>query len=260
MLSLVRCPLSLRCRVSAVGVGLALAGSLASSSAWAWGNLLLIDARPAQDTLAVGASAWAVPRSPGSRQQTTLLLPALDLERHDGWFVSTDLGVGQNLSGTRDVQAGWRLWPQFGRSAKDAAPGLPAFGPRLLKQGFANVQVTEWLLAQSTLSIGSGRAHRGASAELGLTTGVPIAGDLLGLGVAATLANRAHRQDEVGATASGWSDRSLTLSFEHRFDSHWRVDAQAQWATLLGGGAPTWPSGGWQRQQRLLTFSLWRDL
>ena len=123
-----RAPLPPRCRLGAAGVCLALAGTLVSSSAWAWGNLLLIDAPPAQDTLAVGASAWAVPRSPGSRQQATLMLPALDYERHDGWFVSTDLGVGQNLSGHRDVQAGWRLWPQFGRSTKDATPGLPAFG------------------------------------------------------------------------------------------------------------------------------------
>lgn len=239
-------------------VALCVALQCVGGGAWAWGSLLLTDAPPEADHLALGASAWSVPRSSGSARQTQLLLPAIDYQRADGLFVSTDLGVGQNLSPWRQLQAGWRLWPQFGRDRKDASAGLQAHGPRWLKQVFANVQVTDWLLAQSTVSAGGGRVGQGLSAEVGLTSGVPLGGDLLGVGVAATSGNRAFRRDETGEAKSGWSDMSVTLSMEHRWTQDWRVDAQWQQVWLLGD-KPAMADRGVHRRQHLLTVGVWRD-
>lgn len=239
-------------------VSLFVALQLSAGTTWAWGSLLLMDAPPEVDHVALGASAWSVPRASGSARQAQLILPAVDYQRADGLFVSTDLGVGQNLSPWRQLQAGWRLWPQFGRKRKDASAELPVHGPRLLKQAFANAQVTDWLLAQSTVSAGGGRDRQGLSAEVGLTSGVPLGGELLGIGVAATHGNRAFRRDETGEAASGWSDVSLTLSLEHRWSQAWRVDAQWQQVLLLGD-KPAMVARGVHRQQHLLTVGVWRD-
>lgn len=241
-------------RSAALFVALQLVGG----TAWAWGSLLLTDAPPEADHLALGASAWSLPRATGSARQTQLILPAIDYQRADGLFVSTDLGVGQNLSPWLQLQAGWRLWPQFGRTRQDASAGLPVHGPRLLKQAFANAQVTDWLLAQSTVSAGAGRDGQGLSAELGLTSGVPLGDELLGVGVAATHGNRAFRRDETGEAASGWSDVSMTLTMEHRWSQAWRVDAQWQQVWLLGD-KPAMAARGVHRQQHLLTVGVWRD-
>lgn len=229
-----------------------------SQPAWAWGSLLLMDAPPERDHWAAGASAWSVPRASGSNRQTALLLPAIDYAGANGLFASTDVGLGQNLSPWSSVQAGWRLWPQFGRPRQDASTALPAFGPRLLKQGFANAQLTEWLLAQSTLSVGGGRLRQGVSAEFGLTSGIPLGQELLGVGVSATQGNRAFRRDETGEARSGWSDCAWTLGMEHRWSQAWRVDAQFQQAWLLGDKSAL-RERGVQRRQHLLTVGLWRD-
>ena len=242
------------------GLGLALACASWTSGAWAWGNLLLLDAPPAQDKLSVGVSEWLLPRSVGSRVEESWLLPAIDYERSDGWFASTDSGLGQNLSSNPRVQAGWRVWPVLGRTRSDAQGPLKAYSDRLTVQPFANAMVSDWLLAQSTLVYGSGLHHDGVSAEMGLTTGLPLGADIIGVGVAATLANAAQRRDETGVSGGGWTDWSLNLGVEHHLSSQWRLDAQLQSAWLLN----TRPSGQApypvNRHPWLLSVSLWRDL
>ncbi|OYU81152.1 MAG: hypothetical protein CFE45_28020, partial [Burkholderiales bacterium PBB5] len=154
-------------------------------SARAAGSLVLIDGVPAQTTRAAGLSEWALPDYPGARSRQTTVLPGLDLYGASGWFVSTDNGVGWNLSSRVDVQAGVRLWPQFGRTSADAPRGLLPVGDRLQAQVFANQAVLPALLVQSAFAQGAGRNHRGTQAELGLTTGLPWGPNLLGLSLAA---------------------------------------------------------------------------
>jgi len=224
----------------------------------AWDTLILIEAPPAQDKLAIGASYWVLPRSPDGQHNSYALTPAVDYYRHDGWFASTETGVGFNASHVDSWQAGVRLWPQFGRAGQDASLEQPRLGPRLQKQAFANVMLGEIALLQSALSYGSGRDQNGVQTEIGVTSGVPWQSGMLGIGLAATYGNHAYRRDYTHVEASGWSDWSWTVNVDQKLGSSWHADAQLQRATIIRSSAMadiqsmTWhPSS--------LLVSLWRD-
>ena len=250
--------------------GAALLAALGAGPAHAAGNLLLIEAPPAQASLMLGASVWVLPQYPGAKKTDAMLLPALDYQHPNGFFASTDLGVGWNLSPLKTVQAGVRLWPQFGRSRKDGPAGLEPVGLRIQPQAFANLQVGQVLLLQSALLYGAGRDRDGVQLELGATSGIPIGDDLIGIGLSATWANQAWRQSYFGVSAgesrasglpayaleSGWHDASLTLSAEHRFGPLWRLSGQLVLARL-GASAARSPITQ-ARRQDLATLTLWR--
>lgn len=248
---------------------LALAAAL---PAWAGGNLVLIEAPPKTSTLAVGAAVWSLPQYPGSRKSDTLLIPALDYYGANGVFVSTDTGVGWNLSSSKDLQAGVRLWPQFGRSRKDGPAGLPSIGWRIQPQAFANLQLGEVVLLQSGLLYGAGRDRDGLQLELGATSGIPLGGDdLLGVGLSASWANRNYRASYFGVSAAdqassglraytlgaGLLDTNLTLSAEHKFGTDWRLSGQVVLSRLAGAVAQS-PIVQ-RRQQTTATVTLWRN-
>jgi outer membrane scaffolding protein for murein synthesis (MipA/OmpV family) len=250
----------------------AAALSTAALQAGAFGNLLLIEKPPEATTLAVGPSLWALPRGPGSGRTQATLLPGVDLYTPGGFFASTDTGVGWNLSQRSDLQAGLRLWPQFGRRQADAPAGIAGIGNRLQAEAFANWAPVPVLLLQSGVLAGAGRHHDGVQMELGATSGVPIGEDLLGIGVSGTWANRAWRRSYFGVSAAesaasglptwqpgaGWQDVSLTFSAEHKFGSKWRLSGQFIAARLLGAAArsPLTPSV----RQNAATLTLWREL
>lgn len=230
-----------------------------ASDAQAWGSLLLIEAPPAQDALAIGGSVWAVPRSPDGAHEAHALTPAFEYYRHEGWFASTEMGLGFNASHSEDWQGGVRLWPQFGRARQDEAPGAAHLGDRLQKQVFANHMLGGVALLQSALSYGSGGSQNGLQTELGLTSGVPMEGGLLGLGLATTYGNRAYRRDYTGIAHAGWSDWSWSANLDHRFDQHWHVDAQYQRASLAVSGANAQVSTSRARPYTAI-LTIWRDL
>lgn len=251
---------------------LALAlGALAPGAAQAWGSLLLIDPPPQQASFAAGPSIWRLPAYAGSKSSRTWLIPGLDYEHPSGFFASTDSGVGWNFAPRSGLQAGLRLWPQFGRSAVDAPPGIGGLGNRIALEGFANVELASVLLLQSGLQLGGGPQHDATQFEIGLTSGLPIGGDLLGIGIATTWSSRNGAQAVFGispaqaaasglpafAAPAGWQDRSLTLSFEHRLAAHWRIDAQWIAARLIGGAArsPLLQSAS----QSGATLTLWHE-
>jgi outer membrane scaffolding protein for murein synthesis (MipA/OmpV family) len=247
---------------------LALAAALPAQAA---GNLLLIEAPPPKATLSLGASVWQLPQYPGAKKTDTLVLPALDWQLPNGMFVSTDTGVGWNLSSSKTVQAGVRLWPQFGRSRKDGPAGLDPIGLRIQAQGFANVQIGEVLLLQSGVLYGGGRDRDGVQVELGATSGIPIGDSLIGIGLATSWANKAYRDSYHGVTAaesrasglaaytpgSGMLDTSLTVSAELKFGPAWRLSGQVVLARL--NTDLTRSPVVQQRRQDLATLTLWRS-
>jgi outer membrane scaffolding protein for murein synthesis (MipA/OmpV family) len=250
-------------------VGIALLQ--AAASAWAWGSLLLIEAPPAQTSIAVGPSAWSLPRFPGAHASRQMLLPGVDIYRADGIFASTDTGLGWNLLSRPEWQAGVRLWPQFGRSRADVPAGIATVGHRLQAEVFVNHLVLPVVLLQSGWLHGAGRDHDGTQVELGATSALPIGGQLLGIGLATTWANRGFRQSYFGVASAeaqasglpaatlgaGWQDASLTLSAEHRWGPQWRLSGQIVRAKLLGAAArsPLTRSP----MQTAATLTLWRD-
>lgn len=237
----------------------------------AWGNLLLLDAPPQQTAWSAGASVWSLPKFPGAAQNQISALPAFEWRDEKGRFISTDAGIGWNLSPRMDTQYGVRLWPQLGRRGRDVPAGIGAVGPRLQAEAFANHAPFEALLLQSGLLLGAGQRHDGAQLELGLTSGLPIGQDLLGIGVSTTWANGPYRRSYFGVSpvqsaasgltaydpGAGFTDRSLTLSFEHRFSAHWRFDLQAYkiWFAGRVGASPLKLS----TRQRVATASIWHD-
>jgi outer membrane scaffolding protein for murein synthesis (MipA/OmpV family) len=235
------------------------------------GNLLLIEAPPRQATLALGASVWQLPTYPGAKKNDTLVLPALDWQLANGMFVSTDTGVGWNLSPHKSVQAGVRLWPHVGRSRTDGPPGLDPIGLRIQPQAFANLQVGEVLLLQSGLLYGAGRDRDGLQLELGATSGIPVGDSLIGIGVSTTWANKAYRNSYYGVSASeshgsglvattldaGWLDTSVTVSAEVKFNTLWRLSGQ--WVLVRLNKTVAASPVVQQRRQDLATLTLWRS-
>jgi outer membrane scaffolding protein for murein synthesis (MipA/OmpV family) len=237
----------------------------------AWGNLLLMDAPPALASWAAGGSVWSLPRYPGAASNQATLLPALEWRDARGLFASTDSGLGWNLSPSPQTPYGVRLWPQLGRRAADVPAGIGAVGPRLQAELYANHQPLEALLLQGGVLVGAGQEHDGVQVELGATSGLPLGADLLGVGMSATWANSAYRRSYFGISAAqsarsglpgydpggGWTDCSLTVSLEHRFSAHWRLDVQA-YRVLYSPGIGQSPLVASRRPQAV-TASVWHD-
>lgn len=253
------------------------AGVLASASpSWAAGSLVLMDAPPAESSWSGGVSTRSLPSAPGSRGRSNDVLPAFEYLAPSGAFVSTDLGVGWNLvpllasaETARTWQAGARLWPQFGRPSRETPQGIDRLGTRITTEAFANVQATSWLLLQSGASWGSGRHHEGQQLELGMTSGIPIGNDLIGVTLATTIANAAHLRSSYGispreALASGlpeWHPRggvmdwSIALNGEHKFSSRWSISGQWLDARLVGDAARSPLTKA--KSQQTFSASLW---
>ncbi len=221
--------------------------------ALAWGSLLLTDAPPHDDTVALGLTHWRLPSSPESHSMRSLWSPALEYRRADGGFVSTEMGLGWDLSRNPEWQYGPRLWPILGRPHRDPVSGQAPMGDRWQKQWFANHMLDDMVLLQSAFSWGSGRNQAGFQSEFGAASGVPLWGGMLGLGLATTFGNAAYRHDDAGSAHRSWSDASLTLGYEVRWSGHWRVDGQVQRARILGS-----PASG-QGTQGAALLTLWRD-
>lgn len=245
-------------------------GALGGSPVCAAGNLLLIEAPPAQSRLWLGGSVWQLPRYPGAAKSDTFVLPALDYQAANGFFASTELGLGWNLSPTKALQTGVRLWPQFGRSTKDGPPGLRSIGPRVQAQGYANLMLADIVLLQSGLLYGAGRDRDGTQIELGATSGVPLGRGLIGIGLSASWADARFRQSYYGISAAesqasglrsttlgaGALDTALTVSVEWNFDDRWRLSGQVVLARLASELARS--PVVQDRSQTSATLSIWR--
>jgi outer membrane scaffolding protein for murein synthesis (MipA/OmpV family) len=233
---------------------------MAPRMAVAGGNLLLMEAPPASTTLAVGAGLWAWPRYPGSARDRLQVLPAVDLALANGFFASTDTGVGWNLSRQASWQYGLRLWPQWGRRGRDATPVAPAIGDRLQTEAFCNWAALPTLLLQSGLLTGAGAHRDGQQLELGATSGAPIGPDLVAIGLSATFANRAYRRAYSDAgLGAGWQDATLTLGSEHRLSPTWRISGQWLLTRLSSSGAQAATGAGASPWQATATVSAWRE-
>ena len=125
------------------------------------------------------------------------------------------------------------------------------------------------LLLQSGLSWGGGRHHDGGQLELGVTSGIPLGDDLIGISLAATYANAAQLRGSFGLRpseshnsglptwqpSSGWQDWSIALSAEHKFSEDWSVSGQWQHARLIDQAAASPLTHS--RDQPSFIVSLW---
>ena len=222
----------------------------AGTAAQAYGGLILIDERPVDhDRFALGPAVLAFPEHAGASRYTVWLIPGIDYYSTRGGFVSTDNGVGWNFSSRADLQAGVRLWPQFGRGdSPKGLPGLPGVPDRLGKGLFLNFAPLEALILQSSLMYGTGRDGDGLMAEIGATSGLPLGNATLAVTFGGSWANRAYRQSFYGVSAAdaaasalpawnvgeGWQDVNVSLSLDMPIDARWKLSGQLLVARLLG--------------------------
>jgi outer membrane scaffolding protein for murein synthesis (MipA/OmpV family) len=257
---------------------------LAAQRACAEGGLLLVDPRPATAQWSYGGTLFVFPRYPGSAGSSALPIPAFEWMHPDGAFVSTDLGLGWNLSARPDVQYGVRLWPDLPRRRGDGARlrGLPEIPLRIERALFLNWSPVEFARLQSTLRTGLGTDERGILAEAGVSAGAPLAPGLLaGLTVGMSWGNTAFRQSwfgiapEVAAGAgrsafhagagrsafhagAGWQDLQTAVGLEWTFTPGWRLDMRSEHWRLLGAAAASPLTES--RWQHGLVLSVWHDL
>jgi len=247
--------------------GLLLAGLWHGGPALALGGLLLLDAPPESHLKQAWGASFVAQPAWGLQRSHSWWMPALELLDPSGAFVSTDLGLGWNLSQRSDVQAGWRWVPTPSHEFKGLPASEPAqrVGTRLERGAFCNWAPSASLLLQSGLRQGGGKDHHGLIAELGATSGLPLPGDeLLGITAGVSWANRSLRRSEVGQPVAaaaglpaGWHELQWALSHEHRFNAQWRLDTQLQWAHLIGVHAG--PGAVGHPAQALWSLSLWKD-
>lgn len=235
------------------------AACLVGPDAWAMGGLVLLDPPPAAGwRLATGLSFWSMRTVPGDApRQRDWVYPALDLRGADGLFVSTDTGVGWNVSKDETTQAGFRLSPWPGRTTRQ---GL-RIGTRLEQGVFFNRALGSVALFQSSVRHGGGRDADGWISEVGVTSGIPLpGGEPIGLSLGAGWANRRYRSSYAGdghGVGAGWNDLQVGLSYEHRLCGHWRFDGQ--WLTARTAGLRQQAGGGGNANLRSVSLALWRD-
>lgn len=255
--------------------GLGVLCAAATIGAWAQGGLILLDPPPAETTqIAFGPGVLAFPEAPGSDKTRLLPLIALDLYTPAGIFVSTDYGLGWNLSTQASLQYGLRLYPHMGRHEGDAERlrGMGDIGLRVEEAAFFNVRPTEYLLLQSSARHGAGVARDGWQMELGATSGLPLGTRaLLGLTLGASWANAAYQQSYFGvspaqsarsghaayALGGGLQDLNAALSLEYRLAPRWRCDAQYSVARLAQALAAS-PLVG-RRNQATVSLALYYE-
>jgi outer membrane scaffolding protein for murein synthesis (MipA/OmpV family) len=254
---------------------LVIAVTIGAPAARAEGGLLLIDPPPASVRWSYGASMFVFPRYPGAATASALPIPAFEWTHPSGAFISTDLGLGWNLSAQPALQYGFRLWPDLARRASDGARlrGLPEIPLRLERALFLNWSPAEFARLQSTLRTGLGGDERGVLAEAGASAGAPLTPHLLiGLTVGLSWGNTAFRQawfgiaPEVAAgsgrtafhAGAGWQDLQTAIGLEWALAQGWRLDARSEnWRLLGAAAASPLTESRWQHG---LVLSVWHDL
>jgi outer membrane scaffolding protein for murein synthesis (MipA/OmpV family) len=233
-----------------LAAGLALAAQAAQAQAFDAVRLFAIRAGDGQGI--VGAAVIAGHEYLGSSETKLLVLPAIDYQWKNGWFVGTGNGVGYRFPSPANLQYGLRITVDGGRSDNDAAAlqGMGAIPVRPEIGAFLNFLITDQWFITSSIRYGSGQDWNGAQFDLGAGYSVQFAPQWrLGLGLAGTYVNRDYMQTFYGvsptqaaatgyapyAPGAGWRDLRGNATLTYSFDERWSLTASVQVRSLQGG-------------------------
>ena len=163
----------------------------------------LYGASRADDGGMVGAAVIAGRNYQGSDERRTLLVPLLDYQWKNGWFVGTTNGLGYDFSKRPEMNYGVRLTADLGRSESrsTALRGLGNVDARPEVGVFYNYSLSPSLALTSSLRYGSGNARNGLVVDVGTAYSMQLAPQWrLGVGVSATVANANYMQTYFGVT------------------------------------------------------------
>jgi outer membrane scaffolding protein for murein synthesis (MipA/OmpV family) len=141
----------------------------------------------------------------GSDAPRASVMPAVEYQWANGWFVGTNRGVGYSFSKDPTLQYGLGLGIDFGRkeSATGALTGMGSMNAKVEYGAFLNYAPDRHWRLSSVLRYGSGDTGQGATANFGANYAMDIAPKWrLDLGVAATWANSQYMQSYFGVNAT----------------------------------------------------------
>jgi outer membrane scaffolding protein for murein synthesis (MipA/OmpV family) len=187
----------------------------------------------------------------GSDAPRASVMPALEYQWANGWFVGTHRGVGYNFSKDRTLQYGLGLGMDFGRkeSATGALAGMGSIASKVEYGAFLNYAPDRHWRLSSALRYGSGDTGEGATADFGANYAMDIAPQWrLDLGVATTWANSQSMQSYFGVNttqsqqsghavyspAAGLRDVSSSLNLSYRITPQVSVSSGIKATSLVG--------------------------
>ncbi|MEI8030169.1 MAG: MipA/OmpV family protein [Comamonadaceae bacterium] len=141
----------------------------------------------------------------GSDAPEASVMPALEYQWANGWFVGTNRGVGYNFSKDPTLQYGLGLGVDFGRKESATGPlaGMGSIDAKVEYGAFLNYAPDRHWRLSSLLRYGSGDTGEGASANFGANYAMDIAPQWrLDWGVATTWANSQSMQPNFGVNAT----------------------------------------------------------
>jgi outer membrane scaffolding protein for murein synthesis (MipA/OmpV family) len=141
----------------------------------------------------------------GSDAPRASVMPALEYQWANGWFVGTHRGVGYNFSKDRTLQYGLGLGLDLGRkeSATGALAGMGSIASKVEYGAFLNYAPDRHWRLSSVLRYGSGDTGQGATTNFGANYALDIAPKWrLDVGVSTTWANASYMQSYFGVNAA----------------------------------------------------------
>lgn len=226
------------------------AAGTAPLAEWQSSAGVLLDqlAMPAQSglTTTLGLGFARLARSPGAAQQRNWAYPVFDLRSDRGWFVSTEEGLGYQLSPLPSSRAGVALDYDYGRSAQTdglvAAAGVHA-SPAVKLFGEYAWQPLLLRLELRRMIAGS----RGTVADASAYLALPLGSDDLVLltGPSLTLADSAYMHAYYDVTtpagryraAAGLESASWGSTLVWSLGEHWIFEGYAAKCWPLGRAA-----------------------
>ena len=206
-------------------------------------GVVLIENPPTNHTLFLGISAYKEPTYLGSDFNRNRLEPLLELYTEDGKFLNYSSGAGINFSDSKSWQYGVSIDPREPyKISKSANPRLitseikaPAdIGYRLEVGPFLNYMPIEGIMLLGSIKAGAARSHNGATADMGVLFGVPIAERITFSYLADIKAtNSVFSEDYFAVSSAGIKSASSIFSVEYDFSRAWSVNITDGRAILL---------------------------
>lgn len=187
----------------------------------------------------------------GSDESRARVLPNIEYQWSNGFFVGALNGVGYNASTQPDMAYGIRVTADFGRKERrsDALRGLGDVDARPELGAFFNFSPMRGVTLNSSVRYGSGNERKGLLVDLGAGWSTSLTPDLrFGTTLATTWSNADHAQSYFGVDAmqaahsgytpftpgAGLRDVRLGASLIYRVTPTWSLAGSVTYSELLG--------------------------
>lgn len=199
----------------------------------------------------MGAAVLVGSKYQGSDESRVRVLPGIDYQWGNGFFVGVLNGVGYNASTQPDKAYGVRVTADFGRKERrsDALRGLGDIDVRPELGAFFNVSPASGITLSSSLRYGGGNERKGLVVDLGAGWSTSLGPSIrVGSTLATTWANSDYTQAYFGidadqalrsgyvpfAPSAGFKDVRLGATLVYRVLPAWSLTGVVTYAELLG--------------------------